>query len=145
MKPCALISPTQSSSLLSHLLEESRRERICLPRRANTACSESVNIRRCGTNREVVAKSSEKAGLRYHTLNSGLCSHMAGSHALGLVASEICVTDRVQTHNSRLNIGLLFFLLSRTLKAWKVLPPKKRNKYWAFILKRGSPTCVRHL
>lgn len=31
---------------------------------------------------------------------------MAGRHTAGLVASEICVTERVQTHNSQLNIVL---------------------------------------
>lgn len=83
-------------------------------------------------------KCSEKTGLHYHTLNSGLCGHMVDSHALGLVASQICVTDRVQTHNSRLNIGLLVFSCQELSKRGKIY---LKN----VIFKRGPPTCVRHL
>lgn len=88
----------------------------------------SANIRRCGTNRDVVANVQRKQGCVITPLNSGLCGHMVDSHALGLVASQICVTDRVQTHSSRLNIGLLVFSCQELSKRGKIYLKKKKDK-----------------
>lgn len=61
----------------------------------------------------------------YQTLTSRHRGHMADSHRP--VASEICVTEQAQTHNSRLKIVSPGFL---AVEAWKVFPSEKTHIFF---------------
>lgn len=141
MKPCALISQTQSSHLLSHLLEGSRRERIFLTGWTNTARSRECAYLEVWNKQGRCHKSLEKIEWCYHILNSGHCGGMADSHALSLVASQICVTDRAHTHNSRLNIGLLVFSCQELSRHGRFYLLKKK-KY--FTINTTTNTLFKH-